>query len=177
MRSPVTLLPLAGPQPPAAPDPEAIPRALQAAGLRVTPQRVALIALLRAQGGFMDAEALHRLALLRGERISLATVYRTLALFKDLGLVEGRIVGDEQDREEYRFRTRRETYTLTCKRCGAIVPVEAGIVEAFRQELTARTGATVLTAHTCFIGYCPACTAALAAEDESEAPADSGSEG
>lgn len=159
------LIPIHGPLA-SAPDDDAIARALQGAGLRITPQRVALIALLRAQGGFLDADALHRLALLRGERISLATVYRTLALLKELGLVEGRIVGDEQDREEYRFRTRRETYTLTCKRCGAIVPVEAQIVDAFRRELTERTGVTVLTAHTCFVGYCPACTAVLAAEEE-----------
>lgn len=148
---------------------EAIQRAFRDAGRRVTPQRLALLDVLRAQGGFLDAEALHRLANQRGEHLSLATVYRTLALFKEMQLVEGRLVGGEQDREEYRFRAPRETYTLTCKRCGAIVPVEPDIVDAFREEVTARLGVTVLSAHSCFVGYCAACTAALAAEDDSPA--------
>jgi Fe2+ or Zn2+ uptake regulation protein len=79
-------------------------------------------------------------------------------------LVEGRIVGDDQSREEYRFRSLREHYTLTCKRCGKIVPVEPDIVDAFRREAAA-LGVTVLGAHSCFIGYCEDCTAALAAEE------------
>jgi Fe2+ or Zn2+ uptake regulation protein len=88
-----------------------------------------------------------------------------------MNLVEGRIVGDEQNREEYRFRSSVVHYTLTCKRCGKIVPVESDIVEAFREEVTTVLGVTVLSAHSCFIGYCAACTAELAAEDEADAAA------
>ncbi len=154
---------------------EAIIRTFQAAGHRVTRQRLALIGLMREQGGFLDAEELLKLARLRGEDLSLATIYRALALFKELGLVEGRIVGDEQDREEYRFRSRRQKYTLTCKRCGAIVPVESDIVDEFRKEVTDRLGVTVLSAHSCFVGYCARCTAELAA-DEAAANASPGSD-
>jgi Fe2+ or Zn2+ uptake regulation protein len=146
------------------PEQDAILQAFRAAGHRVTTQRLALLNVMREQGGFLDAEELHRLVVLRGEDLSLATVYRTLALFKELDLVEGRIVGDEQVREEYRFRSLSETYTLTCKRCGAIVPVEPDIIEAFRREVTATLGVTILGAHSCFVGYCPECTAILAAE-------------
>lgn len=144
---------------------EAIRAAFQSAGVRLTPQRLALLRVMREQGGFQDAEAWYRLAHLRGADLSLATVYRTLALFKTLNLVEGRIVEAGQEREEYRYRARQESYTLTCKRCGAIVPVEPDIVEAFRAEVTRRLGVTVITAHSCFVGYCAACTAALAAEE------------
>lgn len=151
------------------PSQEDIIRAFQNAGHRVTRQRLTLIELMREQGGFLDAEELLELAQLRGENVSLATIYRALALFKDMDLVEGRIVGDEQDREEYRFRSLREKYTLTCKRCGAIVPVESDIVDEFRREVTKQLGVTVLSAHSCFIGYCADCTAKLAAEDEAAA--------
>ncbi len=147
---------------------EAILRAFRDSGHRVTNQRLALLKVLREQGGFLDAEALHKLATLRGQNISLATVYRTLGLFKDMKLVEGRIVGDQQDREEYRFRAVKETYTLTCKRCGAIVPVESDIVDTFREEVKVVLGVTIVTAHSCFIGYCAACTALLAAEAEAD---------
>jgi Fe2+ or Zn2+ uptake regulation protein len=140
--------------------------AFRAAGHRMTSQRLALLNVMRAQGGFLDAETLHHLATVRGENLSLATVYRTLALFKALNLIEGRNVGGDQDREEYRFRSQRDSYTLTCKRCGAIVPVEPDIVDAFRRDVTQLLGVTILSAHSCFIGYCAACTALLAAEDE-----------
>lgn len=146
---------------------EAILRAFREAGHRVTSQRLALLKVLREQGGFLDAEALHHLATLRGQHISLATVYRTLSLFKEMNLVEGRIVGDQQDREEYRFLAVKETYSLTCKRCGAIVPVESDIVDTFREGVTDVLGVTIVSAHSCFIGYCAACTAALAAKVES----------
>jgi len=146
-------------------DDDAISQVFRQAGHRLTSQRLALLSVMRRQGGFLDAEELHRLANLRGADLSLATVYRTLALFKELNLVEGRIVGEDQVREEYRFRSEQQQYTLTCKRCGAIVPVESDIVDAFRREVTAKLGVTVLSAHSCFIGYCAACTAALAQEE------------
>lgn len=146
-------------------DDDAISQVFRQTGHRLTSQRLALLSVMRRQGGFLDAEELHRLANLRGANLSLATVYRTLALFKELNLVEGRIVGEDQVREEYRFRSEQQQYTLTCKRCGAIVPVESDIVDAFRREVTAKLGVTVLSAHSCFIGYCAACTAALAQEE------------
>lgn len=146
---------------------ETIRAAFRRAGYRITHQRLDLLDVLREHGGFIDADTLHRLATRRGADLSLATVYRTLALFKDMALIEGRNVGGDQDREEYRFRAQHETYTLTCKRCGAIVPVEPDIVDAFREEVTRTLGVTVLTAHSCFIGYCAACSAELAAEEDS----------
>ena len=143
---------------------ESVRQVFRAAGLRITRQRLALLRLLQEAGGFLSAEQLYTLAQREGERLSLATVYRALALFKQLGLVEGRVVG-EQDREEFRYRFHREQYTLTCKRCGAVVAVESDIVDEFRRELHARMGVTVLSAHTCFVGYCARCLEEMAADD------------
>jgi len=144
---------------------DAILRAFREAGHRVTEQRLALLSVLRAQNRFLDAETIYTVANEQGADLSLATVYRTLSLFKEMGLVEGRMVGDDQTREEYRFRSQREYYTLACRRCGKIVPVESDIVDAFRRELNESLGVTVLSAHSCFIGYCEDCTAAMADED------------
>jgi Fur family transcriptional regulator, ferric uptake regulator len=145
-----------------------IRQAFHDAGHRMTSQRRVLLDVLREQARFLDAETLHRLAQARDPHLSLATVYRTLALFKEMRLVDGRIVGEGQDREEYRFRFQNETYTLTCKRCGVVVPVESDIVDTFREEVTRTLGVTVLSAHSCFVGYCADCTAVLAAADAGE---------
>lgn len=138
-----------------------IERIFAEAGHRLTSQRRLLFELLQAQGGFLDTEELLELARLRGETLSMATIYRTLALFKQLNLVEGRIVG-EGSREQYRLRSQRQQYSLICRRCGAIVPVEPDIVDDFRRQVTEELRVTVLTAHTCFVGYCAACSAILA---------------
>jgi len=61
-------------------DDEALRSAFRSAGLRITSQRLALLRVMRDQGGFLDAETWHRLAGLRAADLSLATVYRTLAL-------------------------------------------------------------------------------------------------
>lgn len=146
---------------------DAIRLAFRAAGHRITNQRLALLDVLRENEGFMDVETIHILANQRGADLSLATVYRTLALFKEMNLAEGRQVGDNQDRVEWRFRSLRQHYTLTCRRCGKIVPVEPDLVELFRREVRKKLGVVVLSAHSCFIGYCEDCTAALAAEESS----------
>jgi len=151
------------------PQQPAILRTFRDAGLRITTQRLAILDVLRTTDGFIDAETLYDLANQKDSSLSLATVYRTLTLFKEMRLVEGRIVGEEQSREEYRFRTLRETYTLVCKKCGKIVPVESDIIDAFRRELALTQHLTVLSANSCFTGYCAECTAALAAEDEIDA--------
>jgi len=59
-------------------------------GQRVTSQRRLLLDLIRQSEGHLDADELYRLAKEREPRISLSTVYRTLRLFKELGLVEER---------------------------------------------------------------------------------------
>lgn len=146
---------------------DAILLAFRAAGHRITSQRLALLDVLRENEGFLDVEMIYHLANERGAD-RLATVYRTLTLFKEMNLVEGRQVGDEQERVEWRFRSLRQHYTLTCHRCGKIVPVEPDLVELFRREVKKKLGVVVLSAHSCFIGYCDDCTAALAAEEEAE---------
>ncbi|HEX3051763.1 MAG TPA: transcriptional repressor [Aggregatilineaceae bacterium] len=152
------------------PQQQAILRTFRDAGLRITTQRLAILEVLRTADGFIDAETLYDLANQKDSSLSLATVYRTLALFKEMRLVEGRIVGDEQIREEYRFRSLHETYTMVCKNCGKIVPVESDIIDAFRRDLALTQRLTVLSANSCFIGYCADCMADMTAEDETATP-------
>jgi Fe2+ or Zn2+ uptake regulation protein len=53
-----------------------------------TPQRRLLFDVLRQAKGCLDARELYRRAVEKDPHISLATVYRNLRLFKELGLVE-----------------------------------------------------------------------------------------
>ena len=57
-------------------------------GHPLTVQRQLLLTLIRNAGGHIDAKELYRRASSQDESISLATVYRGLRLFKELGLVD-----------------------------------------------------------------------------------------
>ena len=69
-------------------------------GKRVTGQRRLLLNLIQEAEGHLDADELYRQAKEREPKISLATVYRTLRLFKDLGLIEERHFVEEHHHYE-----------------------------------------------------------------------------
>lgn len=63
-------------------------QALRAAGIRVTRQRAALLAVLAEAGDHPDAPELHRRAEEAAPGISLSTVYRTLTTLETQGVIQ-----------------------------------------------------------------------------------------
>ena len=61
--------------------------ALHFRGKRITSQRELILRIIQEQGGHLGADEIHRLARRECPRLSLSTVYRTLGLLKELGLV------------------------------------------------------------------------------------------
>ncbi len=131
---------------------------IREAGHRLTPQRQLLLDLLRAQKSFLDAEQIYALAAKHEGDTSLATVYRTLQLFVELGLVEARYLDPEHKREYYRIARGLEYHYLTCRGCGAMVPVDPDIIQEVSVRWASDHGLTLLTAHACYTGYCVECT-------------------
>ncbi len=140
------------------PTPEDAEALIREAGHRLTPQRSLLLDLLRSQKTFLDAEQLYALASQHEKDISLATVYRTLQLFVELGLVEARYLDPEHKREYYRIAGGLEYHYMTCRGCGAMIPVDPDIIEHVAQDWAKAHGLTLLTAHACYTGYCQECT-------------------
>ncbi len=87
------------------------------AGLRITPQRLAIFKIVAGSVSHPGAEEIHRQLRRSFPMISLDTVYRTLWKLADLGLVSA--LG--QERIQLRFdanQTRHQHFT--CTRCGLI---------------------------------------------------------
>ena len=61
-------------------------KTLKASGMRATGQRALILEIIRR--GHPDADEIYRQARAKQPRLSLSTVYRTLRVFKELGLVE-----------------------------------------------------------------------------------------
>jgi Fur family transcriptional regulator, peroxide stress response regulator len=106
---------------PARPQPEALAEACHAAGLRVTPQRVAVLRVLMQSHDHPAPEAVFQRV--RGElpSVSLATVYKVLASLETAGLASR--VGVPGDANRY-DANRAPHHHLICTRCGDVADHE-----------------------------------------------------
>jgi Fur family ferric uptake transcriptional regulator len=69
-------------------------------GMRMTEQRRVIARVLAAADDHPDVEELYRRASVLDERISIATVYRTVRLFEEAGILERHDFGDGRARYE-----------------------------------------------------------------------------
>lgn len=72
----------------------------EAAGLRLTDQRRTIAAILQEAEDHPDVEELHARAAARDSRISIATVYRTVKLFEESGILDRHDFRDGRARYE-----------------------------------------------------------------------------
>jgi len=126
-----------------------------AAGRRLTSQRRVILRVLEQSGTHLDAEALHDRVKLQDPGISLATVYRTLAALKEMGLVEEHRLGEEHG--HYEPVPERPHYHFTCLGCGRVLEFDTPLVAQVERELSEREGVRVVGAHLHLSGYCAQC--------------------
>ena len=134
---------------------------LHARGFKVTPQRTLILQVMAGQTSYLDADEIFELAHTQDASISLATVYRTLNLFAELGLIDHRYVEPEHRREVFRLSEGPEQHDLTCMHCGKRTVIHADLLNQMANELVRRKGVSVISACACFTGYCAECTAEL----------------
>ena len=127
----------------------------RAAGRRLTSQRRLIMAVLEESDAHLDAESLHDQVKLHDPDISLATVYRALAVFKEMGLVEEHRLGEEHGH----YESVRDTphYHFTCLGCGQVTEFDTPLVAQIGRELSEREGLQVTSAHLHLSGYCAQC--------------------
>jgi Fe2+ or Zn2+ uptake regulation protein len=128
----------------------------RAAGRRLTSQRCLILEVLEEAGDdHLDAEALYGRAKVLDPNISLATVYRTLTVLKELGLVEEHHLGKEHG--HYESVRGEPHYHFTCLGCGQVIEFDTPLVAQVEQELRAREGVQVTDTHLHLSGYCARC--------------------
>jgi Fe2+ or Zn2+ uptake regulation protein len=133
---------------------------LHARGQRVTPQRLILHRLLRAGPQHLTAEELLAHSRPQLPNVSLPTVYATLDLFEELGVI--RRVAGTGPAQVYDSRAERHHH-LRCVRCGAVSDLAADI--GFRTAARAAEGRGFAPerVEVTVTGLCRACAAAGAA--------------
>ena len=136
--------------------PENVTQILHASGRRVTSQRRLLLDVLSECQEHLDAEAIYALAKERDPNISLATVYRTLKVLKEVGVVQERHLDHEGPKHHYEMAARAH-YHFTCLECGQVIEFESALIEQACEELAERLDLDIVHTRVHLEGYCPGC--------------------
>jgi Fe2+ or Zn2+ uptake regulation protein len=128
---------------------------LHVSGRRVTRQRQLVMRVLQENPGHLEVEAVYALAKARDPNISLPTVYRTLAVLKEMGLVEDHTLGE--DHAHFEAVPETPHYHFTCQRCGRVIEFDAPQVKQVVHTLSKREGLQVTDVHLFLSGYCAEC--------------------
>ena len=135
---------------------------LRQRGLRATSQRVVMHRLLRERNRHLSAEELLSEASERLPGVSLPTVYATLELFEQLGIVS-RVKGGGGT---LLWDTRAEAHGhLICRRCGRIDDMEIALDLGRATRSAARAGFQPDRAEVVVSGLCASCARTAAPGD------------
>ena len=124
-------------------------------GLRWTPQRRLLIDVLSHTDGHITGAELVERCRAQDPETTPSTVYRTLDVLEDIGLI--RHAHGLDGREEFHVRPAREHGHMHCSICHGTWEVEAEEVDRLVRDLHERRGFSVDLGHLSVVGVCAGC--------------------
>ena len=134
---------------------ELILEKLKETGHRITPQRIAILRILAESRGHPSVEDIYEKVMVNFPTTSLATVYKTISVIKELGEVLELEFSNEQNR--YDGNNPYPHPHLICVKCREIMDPELSSLAHLTQELTTDTGYRILSHRLDFYGICPKC--------------------
>lgn len=128
---------------------------LKAHGMRMSPQRKAVLQALVASEEHPSAEEIHRKLLPQIPTLSLATVYKTLNMLKQLG----EVLEIEFSSRENRFDAvnPKPHPHLICNRCGKVADPRLPDLARIIQNLEQDAGFSITSHRLDFFGLCADC--------------------
>ncbi len=145
---------------------------LKERGIRLTRQRQILLDLIDKSGQHLDAESLYTLARKEDPKLNRVTVYRTLKLLKQGGLVdELDLMHLGGDQHYYETRMKQEHAHVICLRCGKVEEFFGEPLQRLRRQVEDHFGFSILIVRTEIGGYCSHCQGLRAREMSAAAAA------
>jgi Fur family ferric uptake transcriptional regulator len=130
---------------------------LEGRGLVITPQRLAVLREAMSTGGHFEADELHHRLRAAGKSTSKATVYRTLELLVDSGVV--RQVTLDERRSHYEAAVgRRHHDHLICIRCGRVIEFSSPELEDMQEKICRQHRFSALGHRMRIMGMCGNCS-------------------
>jgi Fur family peroxide stress response transcriptional regulator len=133
---------------------DAIIQKLKESGLRVTPQRLAIIEVLIEKGHLHPGAGLiYKEARKKSRSLSLSTTYATINEFSRHGVIKTLQFDGVENRCESNLD---EHINLICERCGKIMDYKIR-PSVDQKDMTRRTGFVVTNSRLEYYGYCRDC--------------------
>jgi Fur family ferric uptake transcriptional regulator len=115
---------------------------LRSANVRVTPQRIAILAVLSRADDHPDAEEVHQRVRQISPSVSLATVYRTLSVLEEAGVIQrhsfegggARFETTQQDHHDH----------IVDLQTGQVIEFNSPQIERLQNEIAAQLGYKVI---------------------------------
>jgi Fur family ferric uptake transcriptional regulator len=127
-------------------------------GVRITAQRRLLVDIIQDSPRHLDATSLLEIAKQQDPNIDRATVYRTIALLKDRGLIdELDLMHIEGEKHYYEAKTSRDHCHMACFECGAIMEYTSSSFEKLKDEMAKQSGFQIRVVRLEVGGLCKRC--------------------
>jgi Fur family ferric uptake transcriptional regulator len=127
---------------------------LRARGYRLTPQRQLVLEAVTALGHATPDEIAERVRL-TASGVNISTVYRTLELLEELGLVTHAHLG--HGAPTYHAADDADHLHLVCRECGGIEEMAPDVLDEVVQRIATDHGFAVDVGHFAIFGTCAAC--------------------
>lgn len=136
---------------------------LRRSGKRLTPQRELILRAVERLGHATPDEVLAEVHK-DSEAINVSTVYRTLEVLEELGLVRHTHLSDRAP--TYHSMTGQEHFHLVCRNCRRVVSVDTDVVVPLVERLRGEHDFVPDVGHLTIFGHCLACGDAADSEEE-----------
>jgi len=138
---------------------------LRRKGLRFTRQRRSILEMVLRRGGHFDAENLHRELAGAGSDVSLATIYRTLSLLQEAGVLKE--VLQSRDRAHYEVIYGHAHHDhMICVECGKVIEFCDERIEDLQRRICREYGFQTIDHRLGIRGICSECRVARSRGDQ-----------
>lgn len=122
---------------------------------RITPQRFAVLKVLASSEGHPTVDEIYQEVKAQFSTTSLATVYKTITLLKELGEVLELGFADGSNR--YDGNNPSAHPHAICVKCKKIMDPESMNIDDLSEEMSRKTGYEIFNHRLDFFGLCPEC--------------------
>ena len=124
-------------------------------GLRMTPQRLMIVSAIEDSTDHISAEEVYTQVVGKYPNVNISTVYRTLDLLEELGLVTKTDLGG--GRVRYHPADKGHHHHLVCRECGAIIDLDEAALAGLKETLLRNYSFIADLRHLGIWGRCVTC--------------------
>jgi len=124
-------------------------------GYRLTPQRLMIASAIENSHDHISAEEIYSQVVAKYPNVNISTIYRTMELLEQLGLVTETDLGG--GRVRYHPADKGHHHHLICQECGAVIDLDEATLSPLRDALLRQYDFTADLRHLGIFGRCKKC--------------------